>query len=77
MEQHSKILLLLRKKTVSQDWMRRLPKIISTIETLLFRRSSSLEEYLDTSTLKSRIKIITKDIFLIDARKRYCKNFKN
>ena len=77
MEQHSKILLLLRKKTVSQDWMRRLPKIISTIETLLFRRSLSLEEYLDTSTLKSRIKIITKDIFLIDARKRYCKNFKN
>ena len=51
-----------KKKNISEDWVKRLPQISRKIEIMLFRRSSSLEEYLDTSTIRKRIKLIAQDM---------------
>merc|ERR1712194_706937 len=63
------LLLLSKKKIVSKEWLIRLPKMSKAIEIILFRRSPSLEDYLNTSSLKDRIKIIAEDVASMHLRK--------
>ena len=75
--QFSTILVLLKKKNVPKEWLKRLPKISRTLEALLFINSSTLKEYLDESTLDDRIKLVAEELYLMRARKRYYKTLKN
>ena len=62
-----------KKKIVSKERLKRLPKMSKAIEIALFRRSPSLEDYLNTSSLKDRIKIIAEDVPSIYLRKIHFK----
>ena len=67
------LLLLSKKKIVSKEWLKRLPKMSKAIEIMLFRRSPSLEDYLNTSSLKDRIKIIAEDVASMHLRRTHFK----
>ncbi|KAI2493465.1 TAZ zinc finger [Fragilaria crotonensis] len=56
------LLMKNKNKHVSDEQLRRLPEIAKHLELALFRKARSFDDYMDISTLRSRLRLIAMEV---------------